>query len=440
MTGPPKGAGLAVNQVRLETTLRKLASIGADPAGGVSRLGLSQAESDARGYLAELSRQAGLRALTDPAGNLLVRRRGADRRPALLVGSHLDTVRQGGWLDGAYGVVAAIETLMVLAEAGTECEIEPVAVGFSNEEGALVQYPFWGSRALAGCLTSADLARDREGRPAASYLRAAGGDPDRLTAAAWPAGSLAGYLELHIEQDTVLEHRQVPIGIVNRITGRAIFEMEVRGEPGHAGTMTMRARKDALVAAAELILAVEDIAARRDGCHTATVGFLEVTPNTTNTIPGTARLTAEFRDTDPGQMLQAELLLQSAAARVRDRRQVDVRLRKAHQSDPVSADPALQAAIQRAAGSLRLGTLTLPSRAGHDAQIVATVSPVGMIFVPSKNGISHRPDEDTDIPALAAGANVLLRSVLAFQPRAKYRPAENIAVTTTDSGTPGAET
>lgn len=426
MTGHQQGPGLAVNQARLESTLRKLASIGADPAGGVSRLGLSQAESDARCYLAGLSRQAGLSTLTDPAGNLLVRRSGADGRPALLVGSHLDSVRRGGWLDGAYGVVAALETLMVLAETDAECEVEPVAVGFSNEEGALVQYPFWGSRALAGSLKSADLARDREGRCAASYLRAAGGDPDRLADAAWPSGSLAGYIELHIEQGTVLEQQQVPVGIVDRITGRAIFEIEVRGEAGHAGTVTMQARKDALVAAAELILAIEDIAARTGACHTATAGFLDVTPNVTNTIPGTARLTAELRDTDPGRMRRAEVLLRLAAARVRGQRGVEVVVRKAHQSDPVSTDPAIRAAIERAAGSLTLESLTLPSRAGHDAQIIAPLCPVGMIFVPSKDGISHRPEEETDLPALIAGASVLLRSVLALQPAGLSTPPFNV--------------
>jgi N-carbamoyl-L-amino-acid hydrolase len=414
---------MAVNQVRLESTLRKLANIGADPAGGISRLGLSQAESDARCYLAGLSRQAGLSTLTDPAGNLLVRRSSVAGRPVLLVGSHLDSVRRGGWLDGAYGVVAALETLMVLAEADVECEVEPVAVAFSNEEGALVQYPFWGSSALAGSLKSAGLARDRDGRCAASYLRAAGGDPDRLADAAWPSGSLAGYIELHIEQGTVLEQQQVPVGIVDRITGRAIFDIEVRGEAGHAGTVTMQARKDALVAAAELILAIEDIAARRGACHTATAGFLDVTPNVTNTIPGIARLTAELRDTDPGRMRRAEVLLRLAAARVRGQRGVEVVVRKEHQCDPVSTDPAIRAAIERAASSLTLESLTLPSRAGHDAQIVAALCPVGMIFVPSKDGISHRPDEETDVPALIAGASVLLRSVLALQPAGLNTPA-----------------
>ena len=222
------GPGLRVNLARFEQTLRDLARIGADERGGISRLGLSAAEAEAREYLSELSRQAGLHAETDAAGNLFVRRSAVldPVAPILLLGSHIDSVVQGGWLDGAYGVVAALEVLMVLAETGTECRFEPVVVGFSNEEGALVQYPFWGSRALVGATDGALAATDREGRTAESYLRAAGGDPERLHEAAWPAGRIAGFLELHIEQGPVLEQRGVPIGLVHAIVGRITFEVE----------------------------------------------------------------------------------------------------------------------------------------------------------------------------------------------------------------------
>ncbi len=406
---------LEIDKERLERILHELARIGADPAGGVSRLGLSLAECDARSYLAGVSQRAGLIPAVDAAGNLLVRRPAGSNLPVLLIGSHVDSVRQGGWLDGAYGVAAAIETLTVLERAGVRCRLEPVVVGFSNEEGALVQYPFWGSRALAGTLTGADHAQDRDGRSAASYLRAAGGDPASLAGAAWQPGSVAAYLELHIEQGTVLEQSGVGIGIVDRITGRAVFDIAIRGESGHPGTTPMNARQDALAAASQLVLGIEDLAAKQRACATATVGYLEVSPNTTNTIPGSARLSAEIRDIDPVRISAAEQLLESAAEQLRQRRQVEITVRRAHHADPVATDDRIRAAIGKAAADLGLHRLTMPSRAGHDAQIMAALAPIGMIFVPSKRGISHKPQEDTAVPELVAGANVLLHSVLALQ-------------------------
>jgi len=404
---------LSIDRERFERTLRELACIGADPRGGVSRLGLSAAESEARAYLSDVSRGAGLVPLIDPAGNLLIRRPSADPRvPVLLLGSHLDTVRQGGWLDGAYGVVAALEVLTVLVQQAVDCRLEPVVVGFANEEGALVQYPFWGSRALTGTLVGAEDAGDRDGRSARSYLLAAGGDPGRLADAAWQPGSIAGYLELHIEQGVVLEQRQIPIGAVHSIVGRTIFEIEVHGKSGHPGTTPMTGRKDALTAAAQLVLKVESIAAELNMCYSAMVGFLEIAPNTTNTIPGTVRLTAEIRDADGERIRSSEAVLESMAAEVSRDRRTEIVVRKASQSDPVATDPAIRSAVEQAARSLGLECLAMPSGAGHDAQIVAAIAPTGMIFVPSKDGISHAAGEDTAPDALVCGADVLLHSVL----------------------------
>jgi beta-ureidopropionase / N-carbamoyl-L-amino-acid hydrolase len=402
------GSCLTIDGARFQRTLRELACIGADPSGGVSRLGLSGAETEARAYLSEVSRRAGLVPEVDPAGNLLVRRPSADPGlPVLLVGSHTDSVRQGGWLDGAFGVVAALEALTVLVENAVPCRLEPVVVGFANEEGALVQYPFWGSRALAGTLAGAEDACDRDGRPASSYLLAAGGDPGRLADAAWPPGRIAGYLELHIEQGRVLEQRHIPIGVVDRIVGRAILEIEVHGESGHPGTTPMADRKDALAAAAQLVLKVESVAAELNMCSTATVGFVDVTPNTTNTIPGAVRLTAEIRDTDPGRIRHSEALLMSMVASVRRERGIEIVVRKAHQSDPVGTDPAIRAAIEQAAQMLGLDWLTMPSGAGHDAQIFAEQLPSAMLFVPSIGGISHHYVEDTRDEDLVLGCQVL---------------------------------
>lgn len=410
-------AGLRVDGARLLRCLDELAAIGADPAGGITRLGLSPQEQAARTYLRGLCDSAGLEAETDPAGNLLVRRPGA-RRPAvpvLLVGSHVDTVVQGGRLDGAYGVVAAIEVLRVLHEHDVDLPVEMVAVAFANEEGALIQTPFWGSHALCGSLEDGLAAKDRAGRPVSGYLAQSGGDPDRLDDAAWPPGSVAAFLELHIEQGPTLERLGVPIGVVEGIVGRTILDIEVVGEAQHAGTTPMPDRRDALVAAAGIILAVERVATEQGVCATATTGYLEAHPNVTNTITGHVRLTAEVRDTDPRRIARAEAAVRAECARVAAASGCAVEVAVGMRSRPVSTAVPLRDVIRQAAETLDLPHLTMPSGAGHDAQIVARVAPIGMIFVPSKRGISHAPGEDTAPGDLVHGTNVLLHAVLGAQ-------------------------
>jgi N-carbamoyl-L-amino-acid hydrolase len=415
---PTFAAGpLRVDADRFLTALRGLAQIGCDPQGGITRLGLSAEESRAREFLEDLAAKAGLATDIDPAGNLLIRRADADPRlPVLMFGSHIDTVRQGGWLDGAYGVVAALEALTVLLETGVTIDgFEPVAVGFANEEGALVQHPFWGSRAMAGLLDAdAEKAVDRAGRPARDYLPAAGGDPERLAEAAWPAGRIAAFLELHIEQGPVLERLGLDIGVVDGIVGRTIFACEVSGEQQHAGTTPMRDRRDALVGAAQLVAKVESLATALGACSTATVGFMDVSPNTVNTIPGVVRLNAEIRDTDTTRIQRSERLLASMAEHVARVSHVDVDLRVCDRSAPVLTDPGLRGVIANAAESLGLSWQAMPSGAGHDAQVIAALAPVGMIFVPSKDGVSHAPGEDSDVQALVAGADVLVTALAAL--------------------------
>ncbi|HET9898350.1 MAG TPA: Zn-dependent hydrolase [Streptosporangiaceae bacterium] len=416
MTGP------RIDGARMLDCLRELARIGADPQGGLTRLGLTEAESQARAFIAELSRSAGLVTELDPAANLFVRRPGADPgKPVLLMGSHLDTVVQGGWLDGAFGVAAAVEVVRVLTECGQEFPCEPVAVAFANEEGALIQEPFWGSRALCGVLGEAAAAADDAGRPVSGYLADCGGDPGRLAEAAWAPGRIRAFLELHIEQGPVLERLGLPIGIVDGIVGRSILEAEISGEQQHAGTTPMPDRRDALAAAAELLLRIRQIAAADRICSTATVGHLEVSPNTTNTIPGLVRLRADVRDTDAGRLTRAEAAVRAAAASVGRVTGCQITVTAVHQSPPARTDPGLRQAIAAAAGELALAAHVMPSGAGHDAQVVAGIAPVGMIFVPSRDGVSHAPAEDTSDAALTRGAGVLLRTAIKIA--ASARPA-----------------
>ncbi len=383
----------------------------------MTRLGLSPQENEARTFLRQVCSSAGLVVETDPAANLLVRRPGrrSPDAPVLLVGSHLDTVVQGGRLDGAYGVIAAIEVLRILHEHDVDLPVEMVAVAFANEEGALIQTPFWGSRALCGSLENGLAGGDRLGRPVGAYLDEAGGSPDRLAEAAWAPGSIAAYLELHIEQGPSLERLGVPIGVVEGIVGRTILDIEIVGQAQHAGTTPMPNRRDALVAAAELVLAVRRIAADEVVCAAATTGYLEAFPNVTNTIPGAVRLAAEVRDLDPDRLARAESLLRGECSRIAAASGCLVEVRAAKRSSPVSTASPLRAVIGTAAQTLGLDYLSLPSGAGHDAQILAQVTPIGMIFVPSRAGISHAPAEDTQPADLIDGANVLLHAVLGAQ-------------------------
>jgi N-carbamoyl-L-amino-acid hydrolase len=404
-----------LNGARLLHVLAEISRIGAQPGGGITRTGLGIEEAQARAYLAERYRRDGLVARTDPAGNLIVRRRGADpARPVLLLGSHVDTVVQGGRLDGTYGVVAACEVVRALARQGMELAYEPVAVAFSNEEGARFPYPFFGSLGLTGQLDIAGAATmtDRDGTALPTALRVAGGDLDTIEAAAWPDGSIAGYLELHIEQGPVLEDRDIPIGVVEAITGRTIIDITVQGVQGHAGTTPMSLRRDAMVAAARVVLAVQQLATSRDLCAVSTVGVLDGEPNVTNVIPGTVRLTAEIRDGRVERLRAAEraLVAELSALGVATGTRIEVDLRPV--TRPTPTDHRLREAVAAAADDLGLAHLEMFSGAGHDAQIVARSAPVGMVFVPSRDGISHAPHEHTDDELLVAGADTLLHAAL----------------------------
>ncbi|MFL6122869.1 Zn-dependent hydrolase [Actinophytocola sp.] len=415
--GSPRLAGDAphLDGARLLDVLGEISRIGAQPGAGITRTGLGAEEAQARAYLAKRYRRDGLVARTDQAGNLIVRRRGADpARPVLLLGSHVDTVVRGGRLDGTYGVVAACEVVRTLARLESAPAYEPVAVAFSNEEGARFPYPFFGSLGLTGRL---DLARaatttDRDGTALPDALRTAGGDLDTVGAAAWPDGAIAGYLELHIEQGPVLADRDIPIGVVEAITGRTIIDITVHGVQGHAGTTPMSLRRDALVVAAQVVLAVERLATGRDLCAVSTVGCLDGEPNVTNVIPGTVRLTAEIRDGRPERLRAAEraLVAELSALGPATGTRIDHDLRRV--TRPTRTDHRLRAAVVAAADDLGLPHLEMFSGAGHDAQIVARSAPVGMVFVPSRDGVSHAPQEHTDDDLLVAGADTLLNAAL----------------------------
>lgn len=405
---------LDITPDRLLARLRDLASIGRDPTGGITRPGFSPAAMDANALIADAARRAGLTGRVDAGGNLLLGRESAreDHR-VLLLGSHLDTVVNGGRLDGAYGVVAALEVLQTVDERRLDTGgLDVVAVAFANEEGAAFPQPFWGSMVLAGRL--ADLPKepaDYQGNPLRSALQLTGGDLDLLSAAVWPAERLAGYLELHIEQGPILLTEGKRVGVVDAIVGRTVLQIDLHGVAAHAGTTPMRQRHDPIPAAADLVLFVQQLSADLQQCQVATVGRMEISPNSANTIAGTVGLTVDLRDIHADRLDDAERQVRTHVAELADRHDLRHDCTRLVASRPVVLNTALRLEIAAAADDFGLPHQTLSSGAGHDAQIMATVTPAAMIFVPSIGGVSHVPHEDTCEEDLIAGARVLLRTV-----------------------------
>lgn len=407
----------SISGERLLRNIAEFAAVGRDPAGGITRAGFDAADRAARELLIDKTLRAGLVPQVDAAGNIIVQRRQgvapcADS-PVILIGSHLDTVVNGGRLDGAYGVLSALEVLQTIEECGASPSAEPVAIAFANEEGALFPQPFWGSMALAGRTDELpDDPRSHDNRPLAQALTLAGGNLSELKSATWPRQAIAAYLELHIEQGPVLEDAGRRIGVVESITGRTVLTVHVDGVSGHAGTVPMADRRDALAVAARIVTRVRKLSRDDRLCRVATVGRLDTYPNSPNTIASMVRLTIDLRDTDAARAADAEDTLRRELATLAAEERVTIDVEAATRTPPVRTDPRLRTAIARSAEDLGLTYSSMPSGAGHDAQIVADCAPIGMIFTPSKKGVSHVPEEDTDDADLVAGAQVLLHTAL----------------------------
>ncbi|GAA1752496.1 hydantoinase/carbamoylase family amidase [Luedemannella helvata] len=402
----------AVDGARLLARLDELATYSATPAPGVTRLAYSAEDIAARELVAGWMREAGLTPQVDEAGNLLGRRPGGGAATVLAIGSHLDTVVDAGPLDGAYGVVAAVEVAAALRAAGVQLRHDLAVIAFSNEEGARGTPGMVGSLALTGQLRPADLdIPDDEGVALRDRIAGAGGDPDRIRAAAWPAGRLAGFIELHVEQGPVLDDAGLRAGVVTAVTGRATVDVTIEGAANHAGTTPMGRRADAAVAAARIVLAVRELAGA-DGVRVATAGHVELAPNVRNVVPGRATVGVDLRDTDDDRVVAAVARLRAAAARVAGQTgtRIDVAVRSRVVAAP--AAPWLAGCVRTAVAELGLPCVDLPSGAGHDAQIMAALGPIAMAFVPSLAGVSHAPGEATRPEDLVAGADVLCRALV----------------------------
>ena len=407
-----------IDAARLREHIEALSVFGRPPGGtfadGVTRLAYSDADLAARAHVIDLMRRAGLPPRVDPAGNIIGRRDG--RHPALppiLFGSHIDSVPNGGNFDGPLGTLAALEVMQALAQARVTTEHPLEMVVWANEDGVAYGNGLDGSRAAAGELRDGEMDQVWNGVKRADAVRRIGGDPARLAEARRAPGSIHCYLELHIEQGGVLEKAGATIGVVEGIVVIDRFEATVSGVANHAGTTPMPDRHDALLAASRLVLAVNEVVRAEPGRQVGTVGQLTVTPNAPNVVPGLVTLTIELRDLAPAKVARLESAIEARAAAIARETQTEIAIAPRSHHDPAIASPAVVDAIERAAAGLGLRSMRLPSGAGHDAQMMARLGPMGMIFVPSAGGISHSPREATRWEDCARGAAVLLQAVLA---------------------------
>lgn len=408
----PGGTQLpGVNGERLNSHLRALAEFGKNPQGGVSRVAYSSFDKEGREYVMGLMRDAKLEVTIDAAGNIMGRRAGRDAaRKPLMFGSHIDSVPEGGNYDGTVGSLAAIEVAQTLGERGLATRHPLEVVVFQNEEGGTI-----GSRALVGEVSATDLDLvTKSGKTIRDGIAFIGGDVANLSRVVRPKGSVAAYVELHIEQGGNLDAEHLDIGVVEGIVGIRWWDVTIQGFANHAGTTAMNNRRDAMLAAARFTDMVNRVVTSVPGRHVGTVGRIQAFPGAPNVIPGKVVLSLELRDLDAKKTAMLYERIGAEAARIGEATGTTFAYKSTHDSSPALTDPRIQQTVDRAAKGLRLTTKSLPSGAGHDAQHMASICPSGMIFIPSVGGISHAPTELSKPNDIVNGGNVLLQTIMSL--------------------------
>ncbi len=401
---------LRCNGARLWDSLMTLARIGATPAGGVRRLTLTELDGESRHLVIGWLRECGCGIRIDAIGNIHATRPGTENLDPIGIGSHLDTQPNGGRFDGAYGVMAGLEVLRSLEDHGIRTR-HPVNVTiWTNEEGSRFTPVMMGSGVYAGAFTLKHclVQRDRDGCSVGEALEAIGFD-GRDTAPA-----LAAYIEPHIEQGPILEAESITIGAVETALGQRWFDVVITGQDAHAGPTPLAMRRDALLGAARLIAAVRRIAEDHPDEARGTVGQLDVTPNSRNVIPGRVALTVDLRNARDETLSRMVDALRTQCETIAREDGLEIALEEVVYFPPCRFDPALVAAVEQAASRLGHSCRRIASGAGHDAVYVARRHPAAMIFVPCEGGISHNEIENAQPGHLAAGTDVLLEAVLAF--------------------------
>jgi allantoate deiminase len=401
---------------RIYDRCQRLATHSEEPD-GLTRVFLSREQRAVDDLVLGWMSEAGMDARLDAIGNCFGRYEAAEpARACLMLGSHLDTVRDAGKYDGMLGVVTAIECVAELHRAGTRLPFAIEVVGFADEEGVRFGATLLGSRAVAGSFDDAVLdAVDADGVSMRDALAAFGLDPARIPEAAHRRGDVLAYAELHIEQGPVLEALGLPVGVVTAINGGNRVSIDIAGTAGHAGTVPMHLRRDALAAASECVLAIERLA--RDAAEVvATVGRLVVSPGAVNVIPGGVRFTLDVRAPTDDARHAARDAMERECRAIAQRRGVGIAMSPLWDARTSLCDGALQRQFAAAVDAEGLHVHRLPSGAGHDGMALIDIAPIGMLFVRCKGGISHNPAEAVDVADIDAGARVLLRFIRDFQP------------------------
>ncbi|SMC50678.1 Zn-dependent hydrolase [Sporomusa malonica] len=404
-----------INAKRLEENFRKLAMIGAQADGGITRLAFSDEDWEAHAIILELMEQAGLDVRVDAFGNLIGRREGFDpNAPAVMVGSHIDSVPCGGNFDGVAGVLAAIEVIQCLMANRIKTYHPIEVVVFMAEESSRFGMATLGSKAFCGKLSPEQLEQytDKQGMTLAEAMRQRGLAPEKIGLAQYPY-PIKVFLELHIEQGKVLETMGKQIGIVTGIAAPTRLRVVVSGQADHSGATPMNMRQDALTAAAEIILQVEQLAGREGHNGTVgTTGIIKAEPGVMNVIPGRVELGIDIRGISETSKQQVVQSLFKEIAEIQNRRGVQTEITILADEKPVEISREIVEFLHDIAKQQKSSCMLLPSGAGHDAMHMAAIAPTGMIFVPCKGGISHNPAEWASIEDIAAGTGLLFEAVV----------------------------
>lgn len=417
---------LRIDADRMKAILDGINAFGRDATtGGFDRTGFSEADWQARRWLAAFMEEEGLEVAWDEAGNLFGRL-GSGETPCVMAGSHTDTVPAGGAFDGALGVAAALEAALAIRDAGIELAHPIEVVSTAEEEGRFGG--MLGSQAISGQVDPHwfETACDPEGMPLHDAMRARGLDPARIETAARKPGSVKAFLELHVEQGPVLERAGIPVGIADSVSGVTNLQVTLTGTANHSGTTPMALRADAFAGLAEAAAAIPElIAASGTDQSRITIGKVELQPNFPHTIPGRAEFSVLIRDTDASIMQGLERgfhRILHAAARAHG---LCLSITETSRLAPVALDPGIADLLAEEAGRLGMSALAMPSGAGHDAQTMQALCPAGLIFVPSRGGISHAPEEWTEWEDACAGARLLLAAMVRL---AGARPRNHLDV------------
>ena len=406
---------LSINSARLKTLLEGINGFGFNPeSGGYNRPGLSNEDTAVRAWFSEAMRDSGLAVSRDAAGNLFGRLGPADK-PCVMVGSHLDTVPEGGAFDGALGAAIGLECARCLVEAGREPPVPVVVVATSEEEGRFGG--MLGSQTISGQLPDGwvESAEDADGVRLYDAMLEQGLAPDAINAAAWPQGSIKAFVELHVEQGPVLESEGLAIGIVDGVSGVLVLGVTLEGEANHSGTTPMHLRADAFAGLSEIGAAIPHIIDEIGTDQSRiTIGKVDLQPNFPHTIPGQADFSLIIRDTSVSVMAALRTEIERAIDETSKRHRLTRTIEERSYIAPQALDSGVREAFLSEVTALGYSHRVMPSGAGHDAQTMQGFCPAGLVFVPSRNGISHAPQEWTDWTDIEKGAQLMLNTVIAL--------------------------